>query len=132
MFKCIISTSIPSEWAPALCNADETGLNDCARCELTQWFGENGLTGAEVFDFGAEDCGFIRCAVYVDSTDVRPEVPKYLNNYDCEEWLNLRIAGDYPARWDSAAELARELLGSTSDLDKPFLQAVIDAETGEV
>lgn len=26
MLKCIISTSIPSEWAPALCNADETGL----------------------------------------------------------------------------------------------------------
>lgn len=131
MFKCIISTSIPSEWAPALCNADETGLNDCARCELTQWLEQNGLTGAEVFDFGVEDSGFIRCAVYVDSMDARPEVPKYLNEYDCEEWLNLRIAGDYPAQWGSTAELARELLGHTSDLDRPFLQAVIDAETGE-
>jgi hypothetical protein len=132
MFKCIISTSIPSEWAPALCNADETGLNDCARRELTQWLGENGLTGAEVFDFGAENSGFIRCAVYVDSTDARPEVSKYLSEYDCEAWLNLRIAGDYPARWNSAVELARELLENASDLDAPFLQAVIDSETGEV
>ena len=129
MLKCIISTSIPSEWAPALCNSDETGLSDCARRELTQWLDSNDLTGAEVFDFGAEDCGFIRCAVYVDSTDARPEVPKYLDNYDCEECLNLRIAGDYPARWDSAVELAKALLKGASDLDKPFLQAVIDAET---
>ena len=131
MLKCIISTSIPSGWAPALCNADETGLNDCARCELTQWLEQNGLTGAEVFDFGVGGSGLIRCAVYVDSADVRPEVSKYLNNYDCEDWLNLRIAGDYPARWGSAAELARELLGNASDLDRPFLQAVIDSETGE-
>lgn len=131
MLKCIISTSIPSEWAPALCNADETGLCECSRQELTQWLDENGLTGAEVFDFGAEDSGFIRCAVYVDSTDARPEVPKYLSDYDCEEWLSLHIAGDSPAQWDSAAELARELLKTASDLDKPFLQAVIDAETGE-
>lgn len=131
MLKCIISTSVPSGWVPALCNSDETGLSDCSRRELTQWLEENGLTGAEVFDFGAEDSGLIRCAVYVDAADVRPEVPKYLDNYDCKEWLNLRIAGDYPARWDSAAELARELLESASDLDRPFLQAVIDAETGE-
>ena len=131
MLKCIISTSIPAEWAPALCNADETGLSDCARRELTRWLGENGLTGAEVFDFGAGDSGFIRCAVFVDSTDARPAVSKYLGEHDCEEWLNLRIAGDYPARWDSAAELARELLGNAGDLDKPFLQAVIDSETGE-
>lgn len=96
-----------------------------------QWLEENGLTGAEVFDFGAEDGGFIRCAVYVDSTGARPEVPKYLDNYDCEEWLNLRIAGDYPARWGSAAELASELLENAGDLDSPFLQAVIDAETWE-
>lgn len=131
MLKCIISTSIPSKWAPAPCNADETGLSDCARRELTQWFEENGLTGAEVFDFGAEDSGLIRCAVFVDSTDTRPEVSKYLSDYDCEEWLNLRITGDYPARWDSAAELARELIEHASDLDRPFLQAVIDAETEE-
>lgn len=131
MLKCIISTSIPSEWAPALCNADETGLNDCSHRELTQWLEENGLTGAEVFDFGTEDSGFIRCAVYVDSTDARPEVSTYLDEYDCKEWLDMRIAGDYPARWSSAAELAGELLESTSDLDRPFLQAVIDAETGE-
>ena len=129
MFKCIISTSIPSEWAPALCNADETGLNDCARCELTQWLEQNGLTGAEVFDFGVEDSGLIRCAVYVDSTDTRLEVSKYLSEYDCEAWLNLRITGDYPAQWDSAAELARELLENASALDRPFLQAVIDSET---
>lgn len=129
LIKCIISTSIPSEWAPAVCNADETGLSDCSRRELTQWFAENGLTGAEVFDFGAEDSGLIRCAVYVESTDVRPEVSKYFDNYDCEEWLNLRIAGDYPARWNDAAELAKELLKSASDLDRPFLQAAIDAET---
>ena len=131
MFKCIISTSIPSGWAPALCNADETGLSERARRELTQWLGENGLTGAEVFDFGADDSGFIRCAVYVDSTDARPAVSKYLSGYDCEEWLNLRIAGDYPARWDSVAELAKELLKNAGDLDRPFLQAVIDSETGE-
>lgn len=30
MLKCIISTSIPSEWAPALCNADETGLKNAS------------------------------------------------------------------------------------------------------
>ena len=131
MLKCIISTSLPSGWAPALCNADETGLCERSRRELTQWLGENGLTGAEVFDFGAEDSGLIRCAVYVDSTDARPEVSKYLDSYDCEEWLNLRIAGDYPARWDSAAELARDLIEHANDLDKPFLQAVIDSETGE-
>lgn len=129
MLKCVLTTSVPSGWAPALCNADETGLNDCARCALTQWLEQNGLTGSEVFDFGAEDSGLIRCAVYVDSADVRPEVPKYLSDYDCEDWLNLRIAGDYPARWNSAAELARELLKTAGDLDKPFLQAVIDAET---
>lgn len=129
MLKCIITTSIPSEWAPALCNADETGLSDCARFDLAQWLGKNDLTGAEVFDFGAEDSGFIRCAVYVDSTDARPEVSKYLSEYDCEEWLNLRIAGDYPARWNSAAELARDLIEHANDLDTPFLQAVIDAET---
>lgn len=123
MLKCIISTSPPSEWAPALCNADETGLSDCSRRELAQWLERNDLTGAEVFDFGAEDGGFIRCAGYVDSTDARPAVSKYLSDYDCEEWLNLRIAGDYPARWDSAAELARE--------HQRFRQAVIDAETGE-
>lgn len=131
MLKCIISTSIPSEWAPALCNADETGLSDCARRELAQWLEENDLTSAEVFDFGTEDSGFIRCAVYVDAADVRPEVPKYLDNYDCKEWLNLRIAGDYPARWNGAAELAGELLKDSSDLDRPFLQAVIEAESGE-
>ena len=131
MIKCIISTSVPSGWAPALWNADETGLSDCARRELAQWLEENGLTGAEVFDFGAEDGGFIRCAVYVDSTDTRPEVPKYFDEYDCKDWLDLRIAGDYPARWNSAAELAGELLESTSDLDRPFLQAVIEAEAGE-
>lgn len=132
MLKCIITTSIPSEWAPALCNADETGLSDCARRELTQWLEENDLTGAEIFDFGAEDSGLIRCAVYVDSTDTRLEVSKYLDNYDCEEWLNLRVAGDYPAQWDSAAELASELLERASDLDRPFLQAVIDAKTEDV
>lgn len=131
MLKCIITTSIPSEWAPALCNADETGLSERSRCELTQWLDDNGLTGAEVFDFGVEDSGLIRCAVYVDSTDTRPEVSKYLDEYDCEGWLNLRIAGDYPARWDSAAELARELTEDASDLDKPYLQAVIDSETEE-
>lgn len=67
--------------------------------------------------------------MYVDSTDARPEVSKYRSEYDCEEWLNLRIAGDYPARWTGAAELARELLKNASDLDRPFLQAVIDSET---
>lgn len=46
MLKCIISTSIPSEWAPALCNADETGLSERARFDLAQWLGENDLTGA--------------------------------------------------------------------------------------
>lgn len=51
MLKCILSTTIPAMWAPALCNADYSGLDARDVVQLEQWLKENDLTGAETFCF---------------------------------------------------------------------------------
>lgn len=85
MLHCILSDCVPSNWAPALAYADETGLEQRDIDELNEWLKANDLTGAEVFDFGPESSGSIRCAVFADGK--RPAVPVFFDVYDAREWL---------------------------------------------
>lgn len=86
---CILSDLVPAAWAPALVNADETGLEPRDEKGLNEWLQANDLTGAEVFDFGPEEeTGAVRCAVFADSD--RPAVPVFFDAHDARGWLEYK------------------------------------------
>ena len=90
---CVLSDYLPSKWAPALVNADETGLEQRDIDALAEWLRANDLTGAEVFDFGPESDGAMRCAVFIDD-DSHLAVPVFFDVYDAREWLEQKYENE--------------------------------------
>lgn len=107
MLHCILSDCVPSNWAPALAIADETGLEPRDEKELNEWLKANDLTGAEVFQFGPESNGSIRCAVFAD--DKRPAVPVFFDRYDAREWLEHEFEAE---RWPRVLSFEEFLTGT--------------------